>query len=100
MLEIYIKDKETLDIFRKALQEAGLEVRSRKFYGFRLRAETAVVEVTLKNAGAIAKAIAAACARNPEGQLEFKEYFVNNTAVWSVGPTVDNSKVTKPGRKK
>ena len=84
MLEIYIKSREILDLFLKALADAGLEVRSRYFYGFRVRPETAVIEITQRNVGAVARAVAVATAKNPEGQTTVREHFKNNTADWLV----------------
>ena len=99
MLEIFIRNKEMLNLFREALQDAGLEVRSRKFIGFRVRPESSVIEITTRNVSAVVRSIATAVARNPENPVSFKEYFSNNTAVWEVGPTAAD-KVTKKNSKK
>ncbi len=86
MLEVYIRDRETLELFLSGLKEAGLMVYKRRFYGFRLRPESGVVEVTQKNVSAIVRTIALQCAKNPESHILFREQFVNNTADWVVGP--------------
>jgi len=100
MLELYIRNREMLDLFMAGLSEAGLEVRERKFLGFRLRPESGVIEVTTRNVTAIVRAIAQAAGRNPEGQLEFREMFTNNTSNWLVGPAAGkNEKKEKPVKK-
>jgi len=101
MLEIFIRNKEMLNLFREALQDAGLEVRSRKFLGFRLRPESAVVEISNKNLAAVVRTIAVQAARNPDGIIEFREYFSNNSCNWVVGPVAAAEKVkSKPVGKK
>jgi len=100
MLELYIKNKEILDLFVETLGDAGLRVIERKFLGFRLRPESGVIEVTTRNVTAIVRAIAQAAGRNPEGQLEFREMFTNNTSNWLVGPAAGkNEKKEKPVKK-
>mgnify|MGYP001172767323 CR=1 FL=1 len=99
MLELYIKNKETLELFISGLKEAGLGVVQRRFLGFRVRPETAVIEITERNVGAVVRAVAVATAKNPEGQTTVREHFKNNTADWLV-QTAGKVEGKKPGSKK
>ena len=82
MLELYIKNKETLELFISGLKEAGLSVVQRRFLGFRVRPESPAIAVSSRNVTNIVRAITIQTAR--EGIAEFREHFSNNTAVWLV----------------